>query len=195
MAVALLLREETDLVSDMDMKVKEAERQIDAFFDAQTRIKGHYKPAVIDALLERAELLVTGHRASGERYEQAATALRFNVCEGLNWALRAANRLCSDRKSRVPHDIDQIALGCISDGMSYAFVEDALYSYWKGYASATLPAEQELIVRPTGSTLDARLRRFRKNDGLENPTREIRPNPLLDVHSPTAQRFVESFME
>jgi hypothetical protein len=140
MAIAWLHREETDVVSDMDMKVKEAERQIDAFFDAQTRIKGLYKPAVIDALIERAELLVTGHRASGERYEHATTALRFNVCEGLNWSLRAANRLCSDRKSRVPQDLDQIALECISDGMSYGFVEDAFYSYWKGYASATFPA-------------------------------------------------------
>jgi hypothetical protein len=45
-AVTSLLREETDVVSDMDMKVKEADRQIDAFFDAQTRIKGLYKPAV-----------------------------------------------------------------------------------------------------------------------------------------------------
>jgi hypothetical protein len=179
----------------MDMKVKEADRQIDAFFDAQTRIKGLYKPAVIDALLEGAELLVTGHRAFGERYEQAITALRLNVCNGLNWALRAANRLCSEKKSQVPHDIDQIALECISDGMSYAFVEDAFYSYWKGYASATFPTEQQLIIRPTGSTLDARLRRFQKNDEFENLTKEIRPNPLTDVHSPTFQRFTESFME
>jgi CO dehydrogenase flavoprotein C-terminal domain len=195
MAVASLLREESDLASDMDMKVKEAERQIDAFFDAQTRIKGLYKPAVIDALLERAELLVTGHRASDERYEQATTALRFNVCNGLNWALRAAHRLCSDRKSRVPHDIDQIALECISDGMSYAFAEDAFYSYWKGYASATFPAEHEVIIRPTGSTLDARLRRFRTNDDIEKPTRETRPNSLLDPDSPIARRFVESLMD
>jgi hypothetical protein len=175
--------------------VKEAERQIDAFFDAHTRIKDLYKPAVIDALLERAELLVTGHRAPGERYEQVTTALRFNVCNGLNWALRAAHRLCSDRKSRVPHDIDQIALECISDGMSYAFVEDAFYSYWKGYASATFPAEHELIIRPTGSMLDARLRRFRTNDDIEKPARETRPNSLLDPDSPTAQRFVESLMD
>jgi hypothetical protein len=183
------------LVSDTDVKVKEAERQIDAFFDAQTRIKGLYKPAVIDALLERAELLVTGHRSSGERYEQAITALRFNACEGLNWSLRAAKRLCSDRKSRVRYDLDQIALECISDGMSYAFVEDAFYSSWKGYASATFPAEHELLFRPTGSTLDARLRRFRTNDDVEKPTRETRPNFLLDPDSPTAQRFVESLME
>ena len=179
----------------MDIKVKEAEKQIDAFFDAQLGIKGLYKPAVIDAFLERAELLITGHRASGERYEQAIMALRFNVCEGLNWALRAANRLCSDRKSRVPHNIDRIALECISDGMSYMFVEDAFYSYWKGYASARFPTEHELILRPTGSTLDARLRRFRPNDDIEKPTREVKPNPLLDLDSPITQRFVESFME
>jgi hypothetical protein len=37
MAVASLLRQEADLVSDMDMKVKNAQRQIDVFFDAQTR--------------------------------------------------------------------------------------------------------------------------------------------------------------
>jgi hypothetical protein len=78
--------------------------------------------------------------------------------------------------------------------MSYAFAEDAFYSYWKGYASATFPAEQEIIIRPTGSRLDARLRRFQKNDGFKNLTKDIRPNPLLDVHSPTAERFVESFI-
>ena len=182
-------------MNDMDIKVKEAEKQIDAFFDAQLGIKGLYKPAVINAFIERAELLITGHRASGERYGQAIMALRFNVCEGLNWALRAANRLCSDQKSRVPYDIDRVALECISDGMSYMFVEDAFYSYWKGYASAIFPTEHELILRPTGSTLDARLRRFQTKDEIEKPTREVKPNPLLDPESPIAQRFVESFVE
>ena len=181
--------------SIVNIKVKEAEKQIDAFFDAQLGIKGLYKPAVIDAFLERAELLITGHRASGERYKHATTALCFNVCEGLNWALRAANRLCSDRESQVPDDIDLVALDCISDGMSYMFVEAAFFSYWKGYASAIFPSEHELILRPTGSTLDARLRRFRTKDEIDKPTREIGLNPLLDPESPIAQLFVESFTE
>jgi hypothetical protein len=56
-----LLQEGTDSVSDMHRKVKEAEKEIDTFFNAQTRIKGLYKPVVIAALLERCELLVTGY--------------------------------------------------------------------------------------------------------------------------------------
>ena len=67
-------------VEFVDIVVEEAERPIDAFFDVQTGINGLYEPSVIDALIERAELLVTGHRASGERRDMSKPS---RLCVGM----------------------------------------------------------------------------------------------------------------
>lgn len=180
---------------DTRARVSKVEREIDGYFDRQLRVRGIYRPALISALLDVAEMLVTGHRAPDEKYSQAIRALYINVVNGLNWSLRAAHRLGSDDRRAVPTDPHRIAHDCISDGMAYPFVEDAFFSYWKGYATVTFPGDKEILFTPTGEQLDARLRRHDSRDEIEVAAKPAKTNPLLDPSSPLAKRFVKSLMK
>src|SRR3989442_8874236 len=174
---------------DTKARVSAAERDIDRYFDNELKIAGLYRPALIDAMLDVTEQLVTGHRAPGERYDDSIRALYINVVGGLNWSLRRAAQLGSRSRRAVPRDIDRIAHNCISDGMAYPFVESAFYSYWKGYATVSFPNEKEILFTPTGGALDARLRRHQSRDGIEETVKPAKQNPLLDVESPLAAKF------
>jgi hypothetical protein len=176
-------------------RVAAAERDIDRYFDNELKIAGLYRPALVNAMLDVAEQLVTGHRAPGEQYEDSIRALYINVVGGLNWSLRKAAQLGSRKRRAVPEDIDRIAHHCISDGMAYPFVESAFYSYWKGYATVTFPNEKEIVFTPTGGALDARLRRHHSRDGIEEAVKPAKQNPLLDPESPLAAKFVKSLMK
>ncbi len=180
---------------DIKARVSQAEREIDDYFERELRIQGIYRPALIDAMLDVAEKLVTGHRAPGDKYDAAVRALHVNVADGLNWSLRRAGRLGSDDRRAIPSDLDQMAHGCISDGMAYPFVESAFYSFWKGYATVAFATEKEILFTPTGGRLDARLRRHPSKDGMEREIKAIKANPLLDPGSPVAGKFVKSLME
>ncbi len=180
---------------DINDRVSRAEREIDDYFDRELKIQGIYRPALIEALLDVAEKLVTGHRAPGDKYDAAIRALHVNVVDGLNWSLRRARRLGSDDRRSIPNDLDRIANGCISDGMAYPFVESAFYSFWKGYATVSFPTEKEILFTPTGGVLDARLRRHLSKDGIERETKPTKENPLLDPSSPVAEKFVKSLLE
>ena len=131
-------------------RVAAAEGDIDRYFDNQLKIAGLYRPALVNAMLDVAEQLVTGHRAPGEQYEESIRALYLNVVGGLNWSLRKAAQLGSRSRRAVPDHIDRIAHHCISDGMAYPFVESAFYSYWKGYATVTF---QSATPRHRGSSI------------------------------------------
>src|SRR5260370_10744233 len=135
---------------DINDRVRRTEREIDDFFDRELKIQGIYRPALIEALLDVAEKLVTGHRAPGDKYDAAIRAFHVNVVDGLNWSLRRARRLGSDDRRSIPNGLDRIANGCISDGMAYPFVESAFYSFWKGYATVSFPTEKEILFTPTG---------------------------------------------
>src|SRR5207249_7182649 len=99
--------------------VSAAERDIDRYFESELKIGGLYRPALIDAMLDVTEQLVTGHRAPGEQYDDSIRALYMNVVGGMNWSLRKATQLGSTSRRAIPRDIDGIAHDCISDGIAY----------------------------------------------------------------------------
>src|SRR2546426_12683953 len=103
-------------------RVAAAEGDIDRYFDNQLKIAGLYGPALVNAMLDVAEQLVTGHRAPGEQYEDSIRALYINVVGGLNWSLRKAAQFGSRSRRAVPEDIDGIAHHSISAGLAYPFV-------------------------------------------------------------------------
>lgn len=63
-------------------RVAAAEGDIDRYFDNELKIAGLYRPALVNAMLDVAEQLVTGHRAPGEQYEASIRALYMNVVGG-----------------------------------------------------------------------------------------------------------------
>jgi hypothetical protein len=79
--------------------------------------------------------------------------------------------------------------------MAYPFVENAFYSYWKGYATVQFPTDREILFTPTGGDLDARLRRYHTRDGIDDAVKPVKDNPLLDVESPIAEKFATSLMK
>src|SRR5262245_10118770 len=99
---------------DINARVSSAERDIDGYFEGELKIGGLYRSAIIDAMLEVAEKLVTGHRAPESKYDDAIIALYINVVGGLNWSLRKAAQLGSVSRRPVPEDIQRIAHQCIS---------------------------------------------------------------------------------
>jgi hypothetical protein len=91
---------------ETDAQVEEAERDIDAFFDAQLRVKGVRRSALVGALLERAELIVTGHRVSEEKYDAAIRSLYLNTAGGLNWAVPRQNLIRVAQEHRAPRSVN-----------------------------------------------------------------------------------------
>ena len=124
-------------------RVRAAEADIDRFFDDRLSIRGVYRPALVDCLMERAELLVTGARAVTSRDRGALTGLYLNVTGGLNWAIREANRLATGSRDNIPEQLDCIATQAISLGIFYQYVQDAFMSYWKGYARVEFPSTMQ----------------------------------------------------
>jgi hypothetical protein len=187
-----------DVMAEND-RVRAAEADIDRFFDDRLSIRGVYRPALVDCLMERAELLVTGARAVTSRDRGALTGLYLNVTGGLNWAIREANRLATGSRDNIPEQLDCIATEAISLGIFYQYVQDAFMSYWKGYARVEFPSDYAIHFKPIPAAvdLDARLRHHSCDEGL-TPADEVVQrvtNPLADPSTSTAEQFVKSLLE
>jgi hypothetical protein len=104
-----------DVMAETDDRVRAAEADIDRFFEDQLSIRGVYRPALVDCLMERAELLITGVRGVTSRDRGALTGLYLNVTGGLNWAIREANRLATGSRDNILEELDSIATEAIME--------------------------------------------------------------------------------
>ncbi len=176
----------------MDTIVKQTESEIDQFFENSLPIQGIWRSTVIEALLDRAELLITGHPEAGSQHAEAVRSLYLNVCAALSTSLRAAHRVCETERTAVPNSLDTVATDCIALTMMYNSLEDAFYGYWKGYARASFPKEHVIQFVPTGGELDARLRRFESSDELEPANADF--HDPLEPEAPLTREFVDSLV-
>jgi hypothetical protein len=182
------------VLRETDERVKRAEAEIDAFFEGSLPIRGLWRPVVIDALLESAELIATGNPQAGRKHLDAMILLYLNLTIGVSTSLRAAHRVCSDKKAAPPDNLGSLVTDCLALAMTYNTMEDAFYGYWKEYANASFTGEHSLDFTPTGGELDARLRRFSSTDELEISNDVIWNDPLLPPH-PVAMAFADSLMK
>src|SRR5690349_20777191 len=104
--------------SKTEARVREVEGRFDEFFDAQMPVHGIRKSAILNALLDTAELLCVGIRPPTAGFEQALTALFLNVSNGLNKSLRLAHKFSvNDTEQTYDYDdLIDVATECIALG-------------------------------------------------------------------------------
>jgi hypothetical protein len=147
--------------------IAEIETKIDEAFSAVLGCNELAKEDANHALLDVTETLMAGHGTPLDPAKDPVRIYHVNVATGASLLLRHIAVSGLD-KLIVPHsNIHRRTREAIAACVSFGVVEDAFFSFWKGYAKANI-SKNEIIFTPTGSELDARLRAFNSADDLEN---------------------------
>jgi hypothetical protein len=152
-------------MSELVDTVQKIEREIDLFFASELGLKGIWKCVANESLLDVSELLMSGHGTPVEGAGDPVRRYHLNIANGTSSALRQVHLHASPEKQKPPDDIDDRMRQAISICISYGTIEDAFFSFWKGYATVRIEGK-ELNFSPTGSALDTRLRAFNAQDGI-----------------------------
>lgn len=147
--------------------IAEIESKIDEAFSVGLGCSELTKEDANRALLDVTESLMAGHGRPLDPSKDPVRIYHVNVATGASLFLRQVATCGLEKVIAIPNNLQRRIREGIAGCVSFGIVEDAFFSFWKGYAKADI-SQNEVTFTPTGSELDARLRAFNSADDLEN---------------------------
>jgi hypothetical protein len=148
-------------------RMTQLEAKLDEHFCEELALDQVSKLVAREALLDVTEELLTGQGKEIDGESGALASYFNNITNSASATLRAISRFASDEKIQPDDDFDLKIRDCVSVCSHFAVVEDAFYSFWKGYNRARLHGA-DVWFELAGTELDARLRAFAPTrDALE----------------------------
>lgn len=147
-------------------RLSEIESGLDTAFESELELGTIPKGLAREALLDVAELLLTGQGREINEDSGAMSSYFNNLTKSGSSALRQIERFAPETQLPFLDTWNAIIRKCVSTCSFFAVVEDAFFTCWKGYSSARIDGEN-VTFEPLGSEMDARLRFFRSDDDYD----------------------------
>jgi hypothetical protein len=152
-------------------RLSEIESTLDSAFENELKLGTISRGSAREALLDVAELLLTGQGREIDENSGAMSSYFNNLTKSASSALRQIERFAPERQLPFLKTWNTTIRKCVSTCSFFGVVEDAFFTCWKGYSSALIDG-QNVRFEPLGSEMDARLRFFRTDDDYEDESQE-----------------------